>query len=311
MPGRSFSSPSYRYGFNGQEKDDEVSGSGNSMTAEFWEYDSRLGRRWNIDPVTKSWETSYHGFSNQPVWKIDPLGDDDYFNSEGQFLKSEGSGTKIYVQTDNGVKLLTQIDLSASKSNQQAVANVVGFYAKQVGIKTVADGGIGTIGIKGNPEGDKSEANPAFTLGNDIYVNKKDNKLSSKLDDFNNLKSILIHEKFHKDRGHGFKKIGYFTHAEVYLSAIQDKSFVATTSGFKLSQITAFASALRDSYIKDQREFKDIQNAVDAANKIIRAYGYSISIPDFLPGQAQNFDLIVNTKEGSFKAGDVKADVNK
>jgi len=30
----------YRYGFNGMEKDDEVSGNGNSYTAEFWEYDA-------------------------------------------------------------------------------------------------------------------------------------------------------------------------------------------------------------------------------------------------------------------------------
>jgi hypothetical protein len=41
MPGRSFNSGDYRYGFNGQEKDDEIAGIGNSYTAEFWQYDSR------------------------------------------------------------------------------------------------------------------------------------------------------------------------------------------------------------------------------------------------------------------------------
>jgi hypothetical protein len=34
MPGRSFSSGSYRYGFQGQEKDDEVKGEGNSINSE-------------------------------------------------------------------------------------------------------------------------------------------------------------------------------------------------------------------------------------------------------------------------------------
>ena len=29
----------HSYGFNGQEKDDEIYGAGNTMTAEFWEYD--------------------------------------------------------------------------------------------------------------------------------------------------------------------------------------------------------------------------------------------------------------------------------
>jgi len=35
----------YRYGFNGQEKSDEIKGEGNSYTALFWEYDPRIGRR--------------------------------------------------------------------------------------------------------------------------------------------------------------------------------------------------------------------------------------------------------------------------
>ena len=38
-------SSSSTYGFNGQEKDDEVAGEGNSYTAMYWQYDSRIGRR--------------------------------------------------------------------------------------------------------------------------------------------------------------------------------------------------------------------------------------------------------------------------
>jgi len=64
----------YRFSFNGQEKDDEVSGAGNTMTAEFWEYDSRLGRRWNIDPLIKVRESPYATFGNNPIMTIDPLG---------------------------------------------------------------------------------------------------------------------------------------------------------------------------------------------------------------------------------------------
>jgi hypothetical protein len=32
----------YRFSLNGQEKDDEIYGKGNTTTAEFWEYDGRL-----------------------------------------------------------------------------------------------------------------------------------------------------------------------------------------------------------------------------------------------------------------------------
>ena len=37
MPGRNYSAGAYRYGMNGQEKDDEIFTG--AMTAEFWEYD--------------------------------------------------------------------------------------------------------------------------------------------------------------------------------------------------------------------------------------------------------------------------------
>ncbi len=73
--GRSYSAGSgYRFGYQGVEKDDEVAGSGNSYTAMFWQYDSRLGRRWNIDPVTYPWQSSYATFNNNPIVFVDPLG---------------------------------------------------------------------------------------------------------------------------------------------------------------------------------------------------------------------------------------------
>jgi len=53
IDGRTFSSEKYWLGFNGQEKDDEVAGAGNTNTAMFWEYDIRLGRRWNSETWVK------------------------------------------------------------------------------------------------------------------------------------------------------------------------------------------------------------------------------------------------------------------
>ncbi|MCR6722087.1 MAG: ATP-binding protein [Chitinophagaceae bacterium] len=77
MPGRKFAVlGEYRYGFNGQEKSDEIDSNGNSMTAEYWQYDARLGRRWNLDPVIKIWESSYAAFANNPISLIDINGAD-------------------------------------------------------------------------------------------------------------------------------------------------------------------------------------------------------------------------------------------
>ena len=60
-----------------------MSGKGNSYTAELWQYDSRLGRRWNIDPVDKPWESSYLTFGGNPILYSDVLGNDIDENASG------------------------------------------------------------------------------------------------------------------------------------------------------------------------------------------------------------------------------------
>jgi RHS repeat-associated protein len=53
LPGRNYSSGSYRFGFQGQEKDDEVHGStGTSINYEYRTYDPRIARFMSIDPLT-------------------------------------------------------------------------------------------------------------------------------------------------------------------------------------------------------------------------------------------------------------------
>jgi len=89
LPNRHGSSNEYRYGFNGMEKDDEVSGEGNSYTAQYWQYDSRLGRRWNIDPVVKHHESPYATFANNPIWFADPNGADSVNVGGSTFWKVE------------------------------------------------------------------------------------------------------------------------------------------------------------------------------------------------------------------------------
>jgi len=76
QPGRKYQTgtASYRYSINGQEKDSELNE--NITTALYWEYDSRIGRRWNIDPVVKPWESPYSCFNNSPIIFVDIDGDD-------------------------------------------------------------------------------------------------------------------------------------------------------------------------------------------------------------------------------------------
>jgi hypothetical protein len=65
----------YRYGYNGQMKDNEWAGVGNHNTALFWEYDTRTGRRANQDPKGTVWESPYLTFGDNPIENVDPLGD--------------------------------------------------------------------------------------------------------------------------------------------------------------------------------------------------------------------------------------------
>jgi RHS repeat-associated protein len=73
MPGRTFSSSSHRYGFNGKENDNEVKGEGNQQDYGMRIYDPRVARFLSIDPLAKDypWYTAYQFASNNPIAAID------------------------------------------------------------------------------------------------------------------------------------------------------------------------------------------------------------------------------------------------
>jgi RHS repeat-associated protein len=63
----------YMYGFNGQEKDNEIKGDGNSLTFKYRAYDARLGKFLSVDPLSKSypWNSCYAFAENDVVRCID------------------------------------------------------------------------------------------------------------------------------------------------------------------------------------------------------------------------------------------------
>jgi RHS repeat-associated protein len=67
------SNSKYRFGFNGQEKDDEIRGNGNNIVFKFRNYDGRLGRFLSIDPLTKKypWNSPYAFAENDVIRHID------------------------------------------------------------------------------------------------------------------------------------------------------------------------------------------------------------------------------------------------
>ena len=68
VPNRHGQADSYRYGFQRQEKDDEVKGEGNSINYKFRMHDPRVGRFFAVDPLVKEYpHNSSYAFSENRV----------------------------------------------------------------------------------------------------------------------------------------------------------------------------------------------------------------------------------------------------
>jgi len=62
LPNRHANTPDYRYGFQGQEMDDEIKGEGNNLNFTFRMHDPRVGRFFAVDPLTSKY-SHYSPFS--------------------------------------------------------------------------------------------------------------------------------------------------------------------------------------------------------------------------------------------------------
>lgn len=73
VPRRFESIEDYRYGFQGQEKDDEIKGEGNSLNYTYRMHDPRVGRFFAVDPLSKSfpWNSPYAFSENRVIDKIE------------------------------------------------------------------------------------------------------------------------------------------------------------------------------------------------------------------------------------------------
>ncbi|MCX6350242.1 MAG: ImmA/IrrE family metallo-endopeptidase [Bacteroidetes bacterium] len=121
MKGRVWSFNNYRYSINGQEKESELNE--DFTTAEYWEYDSRSGRRWNLDCVPTPDKSLYLVFDGNPIMNVDQNGDifkigttDDKAKSDIQSL-AKNNKNKDYIKfNDNGEVTL---DFGKQKSDKE------------------------------------------------------------------------------------------------------------------------------------------------------------------------------------------------
>ena len=119
LPKRHGSTDFYRYGFQGQEKDDEVKGEGNSLNYKYRMHDTRVGRFFAVDPLTDSypWYTPY-SFSGNKVIQFRELEG----LEELLCMVDEGTGMPL-IQTIDGKKLFLKSFKYALKQGQQYASN--------------------------------------------------------------------------------------------------------------------------------------------------------------------------------------------
>jgi RHS repeat-associated protein len=118
MPSRSFSASSYRYGFGGHEKVDEVSGSGNTVDMGDRWLDVRLGRTPSIDSKAGKYPgiSPYAYAVNSPLSVIDPDGNDVYLITVPTSYKSPGH---TYLAVDNYKQIKEDVVDKAGKVLQK------------------------------------------------------------------------------------------------------------------------------------------------------------------------------------------------
>jgi RHS repeat-associated protein len=103
MTGRTSNPEKYRYGFNGEEKDSEIKGEGNSVDFGERMYDPRLGRFLSIDKLTGKFPfySPYQFAGNKPIVAIDLDGLEDYWVHTK--LYSDGSKSEISVMRGDAI----------------------------------------------------------------------------------------------------------------------------------------------------------------------------------------------------------------
>jgi RHS repeat-associated protein len=117
MPGRTFTaSNDYRYGFNGKEKDKNIS----SLTAYdygFRIYNPAIGKFLSIDPFVGSYPmlTSYQFSSNSPIAGVDRDGLEFYYSASGVFLGKFGNSQMVFTADKVEEKVETCTDGTSVK----------------------------------------------------------------------------------------------------------------------------------------------------------------------------------------------------
>lgn len=223
MPGRHSTSESYRYGFNGMEKDDEVKGiSGGSYTTMFRQYDPRLGRWMSLDPLMGKYPnlSPYVAFNNNPIFYADPTG------LEGDPPTSNGTESHNDVSPDGGYAYHCDESNSANDGWREiespyvvkgaAATSTLNTYQTPSGQPITIPEGATPYFIRN--AGTLSGSLIGFNDGGSMYISKIENGIFQGYETQNIIGSVLYEEDPNSDYSGILDKVQLSSGAIAYVS---------------------------------------------------------------------------------------------
>ena len=120
VPKRHEASGKYRYGFQGQEKDDDVKGEGNSLNYKHRMHDPRIGRFFAVDPLAKKYAyNSVYAFSENVVISHLELEGLEKISATGYLIQKGDTFLKLERDYNLPKWFLTQLNPSQNPTNLQ------------------------------------------------------------------------------------------------------------------------------------------------------------------------------------------------
>jgi RHS repeat-associated protein len=186
QPNRHKDSKSYRYGFQGQEKDDEIKGEGNSVNYKYRMHDPRLGRFFAVDPLAKKYPhySSYQFSGNRLIDMVELEGleptEAPYKNKEGTQEKAVDhqkvdSGDFDMFDLFNGELRPTWIWHNGGIAQEDGTKSSTGWYKKQDYDAIIAPDAVNYAILEGNVLEDSFFQHNGSQSSYDAFIERRRN----------------------------------------------------------------------------------------------------------------------------------------
>jgi len=209
-----------------------------------------------MDPVIKSDQSPYISMSNNPIIRIDPDGDDDFFDAEGNYVGSTAEGTLIRVINSNTTFEQAKSNVSAHtkllaeftyKKNDNArlnmLSNITTYYARIAGISKDKR----VLATHVNVAGGFAYYSPPPKDAYNIAIYEKDNTIMGFANDRYNMINSFVHEKDHRDHPETWEPLH---HVDAIITQANHSTFMKATSNFKMTTGLYAAQLLTIAYQK-------------------------------------------------------------